>query len=159
MDRLKQEWKETRIPDEVCLRARNAAWAKIQHPVPFRPKLVWATTGSVFIVAIAFVWIWSMRETRIDRVAIAHQPGISTPKESSAQTAVLQAETPAKLQTDPVRKPAVQMRASRPSRRVKTQIAQVREPERVILNFTLPETGASMIWIMDSSFHFDGGVE
>ena len=48
---------------------------------------------------------------------------------------------------------------------VNNHIAQVEanlqdeEPERIVLNFRLPESGARMIWIMDSRFNFNGGVE
>jgi hypothetical protein len=37
--------------------------------------------------------------------------------------------------------------------------AYVEEPERIVLNFRLPESGTRMIWIMDSSFNLNGGVE
>ena len=51
MERLKKEWRETQIPPEVRLRAKNRAWDKIQRPV-FRMRTA-AAAFAVCAVALA----------------------------------------------------------------------------------------------------------
>jgi hypothetical protein len=154
MDRLKQEWRETQIPEEACLRARNAAWAKIQRPKRVRPGLIWATAASVIIIVAAVLLVWSSRETRIDRVSVPARPEVSAPTKTTSQAAEVRAEKPAAPQIEPVREQSAQIRTSRPRRHIQQPVSPVSEPERIVLNLTLPETGAHMIWIMDSNFHF-----
>ena len=154
MDRLKKDWQETQIPEEVYLRARNAAWARIRRPTYVRPSWIWAAAASVFIVAAAVVWIWSARGTRIDRVSGPAPPEVIAPEKATVQTAEIRAQKPGTPQFQPVLEGAAQIKTSRSAKHVKKPVAPVGEPERVVLNMTLPETGARMIWIMDSNFHF-----
>jgi hypothetical protein len=154
MDRLKKDWQETQIPEEVCLRARNAAWAKIQRPAPVRSRLIWATAASALLVATAAVWIWSVRGSRLDRVSAPARPEVSAPAKATTQIAEVREENPEAPQMERMHERSVQTGTSRSGRHIKRPAAPVSEPERVVLNMTLPETGARMIWIMDSNFHF-----
>lgn len=159
MDRLKQEWKETRIPEEVCLRARNLAWAKINDSSAVRRRLAWAAATSAFVVLTVIVWIWCSRGTPIGQTRVPSRPQILIPAGTKAQDAGLQKEKSAELRTTPHTRQITQWAMERPIRRAKVPVAHAEEPERVVLNFILPKTGARMIWIMDSSFQFDGGVK
>lgn len=149
MDRLKREWNETKIPEEVRLRARNLAWAKIQRKVSARRSLGWAAAALTTVAMIYLVWIWSVREPHIEQVSAPPPQDISRPVTATNQTGELPVETPQVLNPKPVNKHEAQFQASAP----------VEEPERIVLNFRLPESGARMIWIMDSRFHLNGGVE
>lgn len=153
MDRLKQEWKEIRIPEDVRLRARNLAWAKINRSSAVGYRLAWAAAASVCVILSISVWIWGPRETRVPA-----RQDVAMSMATKAQDGGLQAET----LVEPRIKPFTQIplrAAKRSARRAKVPGASAREPERVVLNFVLPKTGAQMIWIMDSSFQFDGGVK
>jgi hypothetical protein len=154
MDRLKQDWKETQIPDEVCLRARDAAWDKLRRPAHAGPSLIWATAASAIIIMAAVLLVWSSRETRIDQVSVPARPEVSAPTKTTIQAAEDRAEKPAAPKIEPVRKQSAQVRTSRPPRHIQQPVSPASEPERIVLNLTLPETGAHMIWIMDSNFHF-----
>lgn len=46
-----------------------------------------------------------------------------------------------------------------PSARQKIKNTTADQHERVVLNIRLPESGTRMIWILDSSFQLDGGVQ
>ena len=148
MDRLKREWKETKIPEEVRLRARNLAWERIQRRGGGRRALGWAA-ASVAVAMAALVWIWNGRETLIEQIPEPAPQKISRPAIAEKQTAKPPVETPQIPKPKPVNKPLAQIQTSEP----------VEEPERIVLNFRLPESGARMIWIMDSRFNFNGGVE
>jgi hypothetical protein len=154
MDRLKQEWKESQIPEEVCLRARNAAWAKTERPVQAGLGLIWATAASVIIIAAVVLLVWSSQKSRIDRVSAPERPEISAPTKTTNLAAGIGAEKPATPQIEPVREQSAQKGTSRSARRIQLPVEPADEPQRVVLNMTLPETGAHMIWIMDSNFHF-----
>lgn len=149
MERLKQEWKETEIPEEVRLRARNLAWAKMQSKGGTRRTLSWVAAASTIVVIAALVWIWNGRETQMEQVSKPAPQKISSPAITEKQPAKPHVETPQAPEPKPVNKHITQIQASAP----------VEEPERIVLNFRLPESGARMIWIMDSRFNFNGGVE
>jgi hypothetical protein len=149
MNRLKREWKETQIPEEIKLRARNRAWAKIQHPACKRRTLEWTAAAAMLMVAAVLALIWSGREARMNQVAALAPPNVFSPARTTHQIAKPLVE----MTTAPTPKPAKRSLVSVRAR------GSVEEPERIVLNFTLPESGARMIWIMDSRFHLDGGVE
>ena len=149
MDRLKQEWEETRIPEEVRLRARNLAWAKLQRKGGAERALGWAAAASTIVVIAALVWIWSGRKTQMEQVSTPAPQKISSPAIAEKQPVKPHVETPQVSEPKPVNKHIAQIQASAP----------MEEPERIVLNFRLPESGARMIWIMDSRFNLNGGVE
>lgn len=149
MDRLRQEWKETEIPEEVRLRARNLAWAKMQSKGGTGRSLGWLAAASTIVVIAALVWIWSGPETKIKQVSAPAPRKISSPAVAEKQPDKPHLETPQVPEPKPVNKHIAQIQAS----------ALAEEPERIVLNFRLPESGARMIWIMDSRFHLNGGAE
>jgi hypothetical protein len=149
MDRLKQEWKETRIPNEVLLRARNGAWAKIQRPPAARRRLGRIAVASTIIAVVILLLVWKREEPRIETVSV---PAVR----SAPRPAVIATQTISpRIEATPLPKPKL----------VKKHIASPRagdsaeEHERIVLNFKLPESGARMIWVIDSRFQLDGGVK
>jgi hypothetical protein len=150
MDRLKQEWKEIRISEELRLRARNMAWESIRRPVRMRRALRWAAAASTIAAMVVLAWIWNIHSqgNRIARVpAVVPQQVSVRPKTSPMPEPVVEAAPV--LKAGPVKKIAAPRRASAPAK----------DYERVVLNFRLPESGARMIWIMDSRFNLNGGVQ
>ncbi len=146
MDRLRREWKETQIPEAIKLQARNMAWAKMQRSHGGRRIFVWAAAATT-IVAVAFLtWLWSGRETSIEQVSPIAPQNASRPAVAADQTTKLLIETAPERKPKPVKRQSAPAQAS----------ASVKEPERIVLNFTLPESGARMIWIMDSRFQLEG---
>jgi hypothetical protein len=149
MDRLKREWEETQVTEEIKLRARNLAWAKIQRPAGKRRALGWAAATTMLVVAVVLALIWSRREARMEQAAELVPPNVSHPALATNQIVNPLFETTTSPTPKPVKRRPVPARAR----------GSVEEPERIILDFPLPESGARMIWIMDSRFHLDGGVE
>ena len=153
MDRLKREWKETEIPEEMRLQARNLAWAKIKRPVKGSHVLRWSIAATV--VVIVALWIGFQSQSRIEHVEhiapiqveqAAWPAPESVPElmpepypENVSQPPV----DPIKpQQSDVVNKPVAPLvQASAPTRG--------KERERIVLNFNLPESGARLIWIID----------
>jgi hypothetical protein len=149
MDRLKQEWKGTQIPEEVRLRARNMAWTRMQSPSADRQALRWVAVAATLAAVIALVWLWDGRETHIHQVSAPAAKHASHPTEAVTQMAIPSIKS---IQAANLKKIT---RRVAPMRMNKSQ----EELERIVLNFRLPESGARIIWIMDSKFHLDGGVE
>ena len=174
MDRLKKERRETQIPPEVRLRAKNRAWDKIQRPV-FRGKTgAWALAACTAALAALFVIFLGGPEERIapaDAIGFAdvvsggdngdigdigdHGDG------SGANTAaVIVPSVPIVPNTDNIGKadgatagvivPIVPIVPST-NNIGKADGATVDEPERIVLNFILPESGARLIWIVSSN--------
>jgi hypothetical protein len=147
MDRLKREWKETKIPDELRLRTRNLAWVKIQLPAVDRSGLRWVTATSIIMALVGLLWIWGGREKSIEQVSTSIPKNISRPAIAAIQTIKPLVETPPIPMAKHAKKHVAPLRAIKPTEE---------KHERVVLNFRLPESGARMIWIMDSSFQFNG---
>ena len=55
MDRLKKEWRETQIPREIRLRAKNRAWEKMRRPVYRKKNGVLAFASCAIALAALFV--------------------------------------------------------------------------------------------------------
>jgi hypothetical protein len=147
MDRLRREWKESQIPDEVRLRARKLAWAKMQLSAGDRSGLRWVVAASTIVALVGLIWIWGGRETSIEQVSTSIPKNVSRPAIAAIQIIKPLVDTPPVAMAKPVRRLAAPKRTSKPPEE---------EHERVVLNFKLPESGARMIWIMDSSFQFNG---
>jgi hypothetical protein len=147
MDRLRREWKETQIPDEVRLRARNLAWARIRLSAVDRNGLRWVAATSIIVALVGLLWIWGGRQTSIEQVSTPIPKNISLPAIAAIQIIKPLIDMPPVPLAKPVRRPAAPKRTIKPPEK---------EHERVVLNFKLPESGARMIWVMDSSFQFNG---
>jgi hypothetical protein len=151
MDRLKEEWEKAQIPEEVRFRARNLAWNKIQNPVSSTKRYGWmAAISTITVVIIIFASIRTERGTQPGKFTRSAEKVISHSTDSVA--------TPKTQPVDLAPLPkAVAVRRS--SARPKIGNMAADQHERVVLNFRLPESGAQMIWIMDSNFQLDGGTQ
>jgi hypothetical protein len=143
MDRLKREWEQTEIPEEIKLQARNRAWDKLQRPVQWRLKPVWIAAASTIAAVVVLIWLWSDRDLP-SQTANPIRPEAAIPVVAEPKTAPPQKVMPA---------------AAGHSHMKKRVAPLAKEPERIVLNFVLPESGARMIWIIDSQFDLDGGVQ
>ena len=146
MNRLKREWEETQIPEEVQLRTRNLAWAKIQRRTRGRRLSGWAAAASTALAMVALVWIWRGGETRVEKVSVLPPQDIARTIITTKQTGKPLVETPQVLENKPVNKNVTLKQAN----------ALAKQPVRIVLNFKLPDSGARMIWTMDSSFQLGG---
>jgi hypothetical protein len=146
MDRLKREWNETQIPEEIKLRARNLAWAKMNRPAGGKRALGWAAVATTVATVVFLAWIWIGRETRVAQIAEPAPQNVSRPAIAANQTVKPPVEAPQEVKLKPVKRHIAPKR----------ERASAEEPERIVLNFKLPESGARMIWIMDSRFHLEG---
>jgi hypothetical protein len=149
MDRLKQEWKETQIPNEVSLRARNKAWAKIQSPPAGRRRLGWITIASTIVAVAILMLVWNREEPHIETVSVPPVLSAPHPAVIATQTIMPRIEATPLPKPKPVKKHISSPRAG----------DSAEEHERIVINFRLPESGARMIWVIDSSFQLDGGVK
>jgi hypothetical protein len=127
------------IPEEVYVRARWRAWARLQAGaavVPPPRRLPWVLAALVPAAALA-AWL------SLPRIAEVPAP---PPPVAFVPAAVPRVQAPPSAARAAVRKP---VRTSRTAPR----------HERLVLNFVLPDSGVRMIWIMDSKFKLDGGTE
>ena len=74
MDRLKKEWRETQIPRETSLRARNRAWEKIQRPVSYKRNRALAFAACAAALAAFFAIFWNAPHTLEDQTAAGAPP-------------------------------------------------------------------------------------
>jgi hypothetical protein len=149
MNQLKQEWKETQIPREVLLRARNRAWAEIQCPATGRRRLGWVAAASTIMAVVILMMVWNREAPRIETVPVPAMRNAPRPAMTANQPIKTRIETPPLPKPKPVKKHIALLRAA----------ASAEEHERIVLNFKLPESGARMIWVIDSRFQLDGGVK
>lgn len=148
---LKKEWEDTDIPEHVYVRARGRAWEELQRK-PARLRLRFAVAGGMAALLIFFL----IPGSQVSDEAVPEIP-VSAPLGPTA--------------SDPPREaPAIQMEpeAFRPPQRVeriRPEAPPLRDPQspvnenvpdRVVLNFQLPETGVRMIWIMERDFEIGG---
>ena len=164
MDRLKKEWREAEIPEEMRLQARNLAWAKIKRPVKGSHVLRWSIAATTTIVVIVALWIGFRSQPRIENIeSVEHMEPIqaeqivSSVSESTLEPVTENVSLPPvdpvnPQQSDVVNKPVVlPIQVSAPT--------QEKERERIVLNFDLPESGARLIWIIDSPSNMDGDMQ
>lgn len=146
MDRLKQEWEETVIPEEARLRARNLAWAKIQNPSEGRKALGWVAAVSTALVMTALVWVWSGHNVEMEQTSAPSPQNISQPAIAADEKAKPPLEAPQAVETELGDRKVAPVQPS----------VKVQDPVRIVLNFKLPKSGARMIWTMDSNFQLGG---
>lgn len=165
MDRLKKEWKETEIPEELRLRARNLAWAKLHRPAGDRRVWRWSAAAATTIAAIT-LWTGFGRKPPAESASPPVLKSAAVPARPSAPSSATP-EIPVKPTPPPspsparrhaVRKPAVLAQAVAPSAPSEPP-ERAEEHERIVLNFTLPESGAQLIWIIDSNFNLNGDIQ
>ena len=155
MDRLKREWQETRIPEEMRLQARNLAWEKInRQKTGGYPVLRWSIAATVIVIVALWMGFMNQpgikRMERVENMDRVEQAALPAPEpipeliqEPSPENIPLSSVGPVKpTQSDVINKPVAPLvQASAPTRK--------KERERIVLNFNLPESGARLIWIID----------
>lgn len=153
---LKKEWEDTEIPEEVYAGVRRRAWERLRQR---QPQRTWTRPGIVALAAIAAMALLG--------VGLLWTPSTQAP----AHTVVV---APPEVVPRP---PANEVKEVAPARPVHRAVAQAssrrplggsvaarrdaatKAPERIAMNFVLPETGVRMIWIMDEGFRLKGGLE
>lgn len=156
---LKNEWAKTEIPEEAYLQARNRAWARLQTRRPaVRPRVLWAAAVSLLAVT-AILLLRPPKPAQIEINARIRQP--EQPKAGSQVPAVTRNQFPSQQPAEDhhrITSPRASLRSQSSNRSApKTAVSGV--PDRVVLNFVLPETGVQMIWISDKNFRLDGANE
>ena len=180
MDRLKKEWRETQIPQEIRLRARNRAWDKIHRPVFRRRNGVLAfVTCAIALVALLVIFrggtneqnmleeqIMSVSSHAVRQTDSPFDPFVANIASTAdvADTADVRnvQDIPVNIQLP---KPAVpEIVAARHEEEtnfpeiIETASAETVSQEannvqdRIVLNFILPKSGARLIWIASSNF-------
>jgi hypothetical protein len=167
----KKEWRETRIPQEIRLRARNRAWEKIHRPAFRNRNTMLAFASCAVALAVIFVVFrsgpdvpvgsdqWSVVSTQDDvpdvEPHVSHTPVEATlavaPGTNNAPASPAKQEEPA-FDSDATDLPGITEFAFNETVSVEEKIEAKDEPEqRVVLNFILPESGARLIWIVSSN--------
>ena len=151
MDRLKKEWRETQIPEQIRLRAKNRAWEKLNRPVFRKRTGTLAFAVCVITLVMVLVRFSSVPEEQEQLRITDYELRDDVPR-PMAQTAPEIADARnnnEEVTVSPTRKTV-------PDKTVPIEIASNEtvsreadhEPQRVVLNFMLPESGARLIWIM-----------
>ncbi|HEV8131850.1 MAG TPA: hypothetical protein VGQ81_11410 [Acidobacteriota bacterium] len=175
---LKKEWHDAEIPEQVYVQARNRAWAEIQAgPSQRRVKIAYALAAGAALLLLVCVSV-SRRDIQDRDQQGARTAAVRPQPTSDALRAGVDVPGGAVAgRTKPAAKAMPLAKIySRDTRRVRTIHASLRQkrhdvvaardtsgktesPERIVLNFQLPTSGVRMIWILDRTFHLDGGTE
>ena len=156
---LKKEWEDTEIPERAYLQARNRAWSRL-HPVakPAHPQWIWATAAGALVAGLALFW-FSGRENS----SLAPNPAQveATQQESAAPTKAAPAIVAdgRDVRATVLRQKSGPKRSIGKSRKPALQAVPAEDPDRLVLNFVLPESGVRMIWILDKDFQLNGEIE
>lgn len=155
---LKKEWEDSEIPERAYREARNRAWSRL-HPAakPARPGWMWAT-AAVALVAGLSLFLLSERENS----GVAPKPDLVQRQEGAASPAMAVPAIVSHGQdvraTAPRPKPGPK-RSIGKSLKPTLQAPPSEGPDRLVLNFVLPESGVRMIWILDKDFQLNGEIE
>ncbi len=144
---LKKELEKIEIPQQVYLEARDQAWARLQEKsLPSRAKILWAAAAAAMVLAVLLG-------------LLKHNP----PKTEGQVQSPLPTALPGAVDHPLEAKPAEIAQSPRAAvRRRQPPVAapgRSDQPDRVVMNFVLPDSGVRMIWIMDKNFKIDGGNE
>lgn len=153
---LKKEWEDTEIPEQVYAGVRRRAWEKLRQGEPQR---AWTRQGFVALAAIAAMallgvgLLWTLSTQAPAHVVVVLPPVVVSHRPANKIKEV----APARLG----RRAVAQASSRRP---LGGSVAARRDPattapQRIAMNFVLPETGVRMIWIMDEGFRLKGGLE
>lgn len=157
---LKKEWQDTEIPEQIYTQARNRAWTAIQAEpgrpwVRHRVKIAYGLAATLALILLVCVSI-SKRQIQhpdhqaAETSAVRSQPG-RAPLQASATPG---AAVGGRIKSAPRAVHLAKIHSHRYADSHKTD-----GPDRIVLNFALPESGVRMIWILDKNFHLDGGTE
>ena len=152
MDRLKKEWRETQIPDQIRLRAKNRAWEKLNRPVFCKRTGGLAFAACAIALAIVFVRFSGVPEGHDQQ----DQLRITDYESRNDNPGIMEQAAPEIVAVSNEEVAVPPPRETVPDKTVSTEIASNEtvsreandEPTRVVLNFILPESGARLIWIM-----------
>jgi hypothetical protein len=154
---LKREWENPLIPEEVYRRARDVAWSRLQKPPLVRRPALWATAAIAMAVVTAIPWLFWRSGLLVPEPPIK-QVGKSVPKRPTVQEPRglrAAAETPARrVRSTTLVDSTAKSPAPAPQEPATTAMSAV--PDRLVLNFILPESGVRMIWILDKNFQLSG---
>jgi hypothetical protein len=157
---LKKEWEDTEIPERAYLQARNRAWSRLTTPAkPAYPSWIWAT-AAVAVVAGLALFRFSGRE---NYTGVAKPVFIQTTRQegavSSRKAIPAMGSHPRDTRAAVALKPrAISKNTPAKSRRQPVDNHQA-DPDRLVLDFVLPESGVRMIWILDKDFQLNGEIE
>jgi len=144
---LKRELEKIEIPEQVYLDARDRAWARSRKESrPSRAKILWAAAAAALVLAL----LLGLPKRNVPKTddQVQSPPPISPP---------VAAERP--HESKPA---AIAHSAQKPARKRRAPVAapgRSDQPDRLVLNFVLPDSGVRIIWIMDKNFKLDGGNE
>ena len=174
MDRLKKEWRETQIPQEVSLRARNRAWDKIHRPVFRRRNGVLAfVTCAIALVALLVIFRGGTNEQNMLEEQIMSVSSHAVRQTDSpfdpfvaniASTADVRNVQDIQVNIQPPESAASEIVAAHHEEA--TDLPEIIETasaetvlqeannvqDSIVLNFILPKSGARLIWIASSNF-------
>ncbi|HEY2933771.1 MAG TPA: hypothetical protein VGK99_18700 [Acidobacteriota bacterium] len=170
---LKKEWDDAEIPASAYMRARNNAWSAIQGNRPRRRNaLVPAAILAGGILTLVFLVVQLDNAGRHANGTAARKEGTRKPVAStSTVTAVAAVPSSAPANRKEPIAPAAAVLAGRRRDRLDRETkpglnranfpAQPAQPanaapERLVMNFTLPESGVRVIWTLEKDFRIDG---
>jgi hypothetical protein len=181
MDGLKKEWRETQIPPEIRIRARNRAWEKIHRPVYRKRAGALAFAACAVALAALFVRFPNVPEPRVPPVVSGQWSVVDDQRENRRSYEAgsdkyepvreqAQAEHP---QWSAVILPADSFKyadgtpvfhddfeidieneitALFETAYSETTLLEANyEPSRVVFNFILPKSNARLIWVANSN--------
>jgi len=160
MDReVKRLCESLEVPDAVYRDLRHRAWTRLQKARrPRGRKLVWA--GALAALASG-VLLARLAVKQPDMAAPQPMPQLR-PDLAQGPAGPAPAGPGARVEASSGgARGAVPARAAPVSTRQRAKGARAveRGPDRLVLNFVLPETGVRLIWIADRKFDIDGGIE
>lgn len=159
MKALKKEWDESEIAPQIYLKTRNRAWQKLRQRKRHRRLSLAAVAALAAITASLFLLV--RPPAGLPAAPQAKMTNPQTP--AAADPEPLEADLdppPAEIGEGPVRsarKPVFQSSAARQDDRQTEATPAVRPalkpqpvtpaPDRLVMNFRLPQSGVRMIWI------------
>lgn len=154
---LRQEWRDTNVPEAVYRRARERAWEKLQkgdkrrNPMP----IVGTLAASAIVVCILLILIPDTPpiSEEIDSLPLPNDRVMDSlalmPRPKPWPVALEAADRDQSL-TD-----RIQLKEEvPPSQRAETAVARISTPSKqrtarqLVLHFRLPKTGTKMMWIL-----------
>ena len=154
---LREEWRETDVPEAVYRRARDRAWEKLQEgEKPRNPMPIFGTLAAYAIMACILLLLIPDTPPISEKIASLPLPNERVldslallPRPKPWSVALKAADK------DQSVKDRIQLReADPPSHRAEAAVARVSTPSKqrtarqLILHFRLPKTGTRMMWIL-----------
>ena len=180
MDGLKKEWRETQIPPEVRLRAKNRAWEIIQRPV-FRMRTVAQAFAVCAVALAAFFVVFHSGQSGLEEQISPVQPPVTqnlsvggfadvavvgdngdigdignnadnVNNDDHIVMSVADVDRVAIVPIVPGTDNIGKAAGIEPVSNETVSREANDEAERIVFNFILPESGARLIWIVSSNY-------